>query len=352
MIDRYETVLKTKKVFSGFDGYTDFLYSVIQKETNGKKQKFQLSKEFVKDLSAAAGKSSEYEIVLKYKKIGGNAPLLSIGMATMGANVSCVGLFDDDRRNFADRLKGSLQLLSLGPPATTIALEFEDCKFMLADCGNLNLINFQNIEEKIGLETIKEQITEADLISVVNWSAVANVKSILEKILISENEKKSIRCKNLFLDLSDVKAKDINEIEEYFQVIERIKRCWDITTCLSVNENELRALANKFRVNKGTEKETIQSVRQLCRIDELILHAMDNAVFCSKEKLITVEKNICKKPVLTTGAGDNFNAGICVGKLLDLTPEMQLKVGNNAAEFYVANGYSGNLEQIFDMNIV
>ena len=53
-----------------------------------------------------------------------------------------------------------------------------------------------------------------------------------------------------------------------------------------------------------------------------------------------------RAPVITTGAGDNFNAGICVAKLLDLPPKEQLNVGNRAAEYYVTNGYCANFQHV------
>ena len=41
------------------------------------------------------------------------------------------------------------------------------------------------------------------------------------------------------------------------------------------------------------------------------------------------------KPKLTTGAGDHFNAGFCIGRLLGLPLDASLQVGVATSGFYV-----------------
>jgi len=44
--------------------------------------------------------------------------------------------------------------------------------------------------------------------------------------------------------------------------------------------------------------------------------------------------------VITTGAGDHFNAGFCVGRLLDLSHQESLATGVATSGFYVRSGKS------------
>ena len=129
----FEKRLGTKKVFAGFDGYTDMLYSVVQQEKGETKQVFRRSEDFAGRLLETSGISSEYEILLKCKRLGGNAPLMSIGMAAMGAAVSCAGLFGEKEAEIENRLTGRLKLYSMGEPAVTVALEFESNAYRLKD---------------------------------------------------------------------------------------------------------------------------------------------------------------------------------------------------------------------------
>jgi Sugar kinases, ribokinase family len=342
----FEKRLGTKKVFAGFDGYTDMLYSVVQQEKGEAKQVFRRSEDFARRLLETSGISSEYEILLKCKRLGGNAPLMSIGMAAMGAAVSCAGLFGEKETEIENRLTGRLKLYSMGEPAVTVALEFEDCKYMLADCGKLQYITYKKLEEALGQEDINDKILEADLIAAVNWAALPELRSILEKLFISRKNIGKMAHKWLFLDLSDIRKKEGMEIKIYFRTIEQIAEYTGIKTCLSLNENELHVLAKKLDIIENSEVEKLREIRKCLKIREIILHAMKKSMYCSEEEIAEVPKEICRHPIITTGAGDNFNAGVCVGKLLGLPPASQIEMGNFAAEFYVTYGYSGNLEEI------
>ena len=53
-------------------------------------------------------------------------------------------------------------------------------------------------------------------------------------------------------------------------------------------------------------------------------------------------------PVLTTGAGDNFNGGFCLGLLLGLSPQESLVLGTATSGYYVRAAHSPNWEQLMD----
>ncbi len=335
--------LKEKKVFAGFDGYTDMLYSIVKRDDGGQKEIYRQSGEFVENLRSTSGMSSEYQIMLKEERIGGNAPIMSIGMAAMGANVCCAGLFNKQIERLRKGTQGRLKIYSLGEPAVTIALEFQDCKYMLADCSKLESVTYSNLVRIMGENAVREDILMADLIAAVNWSAVPALTEMLEYIFQLETCHHKKKCRWLYLDLSDVRARETKELKKYFATVKQIKKYTGCQTCLSVNQNELNILIERYRV-EGRQK--IKMLRRLLEVDEIIYHGLKDAVFCSEDIYLKTEKNICEKPKITTGAGDNFNAGICVGKLLELSPEKQLKMGNKAAEFYVFHGYSAKLEDL------
>lgn len=333
--------IRKKKVFAGFDGYIDLLYSVVEGETGGEKEVFKESGEFVENLIRTSGMSSEYEILLKERRIGGNAPLMSIGMASMGADVCCAGLFGENGEDL------NLNVYSLGEPAVTIALEFQDCKYMLADRRGMETVTYENLVHTMGEDAIQDKILQADLIAAVNWSAMPGLTEILEHLLDGDVQKQTEKKRWLYLDLSDIRARSAEQVKDYFRVIKKIAVYAGFSTCLSVNQNELEILEDRYKIY-GEKKEKLQKLRNCLQIDELIYHGMSEAVFCTKEILEKTKKQVFKDPVLTTGAGDNFNAGVCIGKLLDLSPKEQLEIGNRAAEFYVCHGCSAKLEDVLN----
>ena len=52
------------------------------------------------------------------------------------------------------------------------------------------------------------------------------------------------------------------------------------------------------------------------------------------------------KPKLSTGAGDNFNAGFCLAQLAGLNVHQSLCCGNHTSGFYVRNAHSPSLVEL------
>jgi len=53
-------------------------------------------------------------------------------------------------------------------------------------------------------------------------------------------------------------------------------------------------------------------------------------------------------PKLTTGAGDNFNAGFCLGLLMNLPVNEALRLGNASSGFYVREARSANFAELMN----
>jgi sugar/nucleoside kinase (ribokinase family) len=54
------------------------------------------------------------------------------------------------------------------------------------------------------------------------------------------------------------------------------------------------------------------------------------------------------KPLISTGAGDHFNAGFCLGRLLGLNLEMSLLAGVTSSGFYVRTAQSPRIEDLIE----
>ena len=55
------------------------------------------------------------------------------------------------------------------------------------------------------------------------------------------------------------------------------------------------------------------------------------------------------KPMITTGAGDHFNSGFCLGKLLGLTTEQCLLTGVTTSGFYVRTARARRVNDLAGM---
>ncbi|MDO8685897.1 MAG: hypothetical protein Q7J78_04410, partial [Clostridiales bacterium] len=54
------------------------------------------------------------------------------------------------------------------------------------------------------------------------------------------------------------------------------------------------------------------------------------------------------QPKLSTGGGDNFNAGFCWAMLMNMDISSSLIIANAVSGFYVKNGYSPGREEVID----
>lgn len=85
------------------------------------------------------------------------------------------------------------------------------------------------------------------------------------------------------------------------------------------------------------------------KIGTLVIHPVACALAISGSKVDLVDGPYVAKPLITTGAGDHFNSGFCLGKLLGLANAMSLLAGVAASGYYVRTGQSPSIAQVANM---
>src|SRR6185503_16566390 len=127
--------------------------------------------QFGREVVSRAGLSGGFELAKISIRAGGNAPLMATALASLGAEVSCVGAMGLPTLHPAyQALSESCQAISVAPEPNTVALEFGDGKIMLGDTESLDALGWQELLAALGLEKIKELLGEADLLALVNWA--------------------------------------------------------------------------------------------------------------------------------------------------------------------------------------
>jgi sugar/nucleoside kinase (ribokinase family) len=81
-------------------------------------------------------------------------------------------------------------------------------------------------------------------------------------------------------------------------------------------------------------------------VSTLIVHPVKYALAVSGGKVSSVNGPFIAKPKITTGAGDHFNAGFCLGKLLGLDNESSVLTGVSTSGYYVRTATSPNIAQL------
>ena len=91
-----------------------------------------------------------------------------------------------------------------------------------------------------------------------------------------------------------------------------------------------------------------REIRTRLGLYQVVIHPTRSAAVAAAEGEWFVEGPFTPKPKLTTGAGDNFNAGYCNGLLSGLDPEACLVTGVCSSGFYVRNCRSATRPELVD----
>src|SRR6266700_3215982 len=138
--------------FVGLDGFVDeILHAVDKRESAEKFSRVQTIAKFAERLAAAAGHSTNVELVSQLTKLGGNGPIMANALASFGLKVTYLGNLGYPNLhpvfvNFGQRA----EVYSIAEPGYTDALEFEDGKIMLGKHQSLKQVNWENIKARFG----------------------------------------------------------------------------------------------------------------------------------------------------------------------------------------------------------
>ena len=139
----------------GFDGFVDEIIAVIDKRHDFERfDAIQTIQAFGAKITAAAGQSSNYELIVKQMKLGGNGPIMANALASAGFAVNYVGNlgYPTIHPVFSDFAAAGQCGFSIGEPGHTDALEFADGKLMLGKITSMNEVNWDNLVSRVGGE--------------------------------------------------------------------------------------------------------------------------------------------------------------------------------------------------------
>lgn len=341
-------LLSSKKVAAGFDGFIDSIVKVINHKTEGGETVyFNAIKEFGGYISAKSGSGFSLESEELVQKLGGNMPIMANAMAQMGTKVNCVGALGVP--TIAPAFLGmhpNCTLHSFTNPGFTTAMEFADGKIMLAQMTDLNNADWGTIIAAVGLDKIRQIFIDADLICLVNWSELDNSNHIWQGLLTDIFAPDIATNKQFFFDLSDCSKRKPEAIRSAINLIQQFKKYGKLT--LSLNRNEADILYQTFTAANPTDdiRATGDQLFTALKVDTLIIHSSKISAAWDVNGEYITQPVFIANPKFSTGAGDNFNAGYCVGVLLGLDAESSLLLANSVANLYITTGKSPDVESL------
>ncbi len=122
-----ETAAKKMSAFVGLDGFVDEILHVVDKRDGADSfQRLNTISKLGERISAAAGQSTNIEIVNRVTKLGGNGPIMANALVSFGLKVTYLGNLGWPNLHpvFVDFSKVA-EVYSIAEPGHTDALEFE-----------------------------------------------------------------------------------------------------------------------------------------------------------------------------------------------------------------------------------
>jgi len=95
--------------------------------------------------------------------------------------------------------------------------------------------------------------------------------------------------------------------------------------------------------------ELAREIVRMLEINTLVIHPTRYALAATKDSVHVVDGPYISKPLITTGAGDHFNSGFCLGRLLGLDNELSVLTGVTTSGFYVRTAKSPSIPELAEM---
>ena len=341
----------------GFDGFVDSIISVVDKRHSVESfDPIPTIADFGARVSAKAGQSSNYEMVVNLEKLGGNGPIMANAMAAGGVAVSYVGCLGYPNLHpvFEDFAK-TAEVFSVAEPGFTDALEFDDGKLMMGKYETVSHLDWPTVEAGVGADMFAQVVHRSRLIGMTNWTMLNRIETVWSKIGEIIAQAKEYPRKYIFVDLADPAKRTPDDIRGVLTLLTKLQDVADVVLGLNLSEatQALEVLGLDVPADPEAAIEaTAAAIRAKLDLHGCVVHPRKGAAAAIKnahgDGATTAHflGPFVAKPKLSTGAGDNFNAGFCLGLLAGLSLEECLCTGVGTSGFYVRNAHSPALAEL------
>ncbi len=340
--------------FIGLDGFVDEIIHMVDVRHNAESyDRIPSIAKLAERLAGAAGKSTNIEVVTQRVKLGGNGPIMADALCRFGVKVTYVGALGYPTMHpvFAD-FAARADVHSIAPPGITDAYEFEDGKVLVGKTVQLGEITWENIQLRVGRKCFADKFFGSDLVAFVNWTMIPFMSDIWESV---QNELcpavKGTR-RRIFFDLADPEKRTPDDVRRALKLIEGFRSYFEVI--LGLNEKEAWEVGTALGLPGETHSRSAlaqlaRAIRKTTGVDTLVVHPVTYAAAVTGDECALVDGPYIATPLITTGAGDHFNAGFCLGKVLGFEDEMSVLVGVAASGFYVRSAQSPRIPDLAEM---
>lgn len=340
--------------FVGLDGFVDEIIHAVDTRQNAEEYtRLQMIADFGDRIKQAAGKSTNIELVNQKTKLGGNGPIMANALATLGLRVTYVGALGYPNihpvfKPFAERA----DVHSIAESGHTDAVEFLDGKVMLVKSVSLKDVTWANIQERFGRDRFEAAFGQSNLIGFVNWTMIPYMSDIWDSLLAEFCPRLKGPRRRLFFDLADPQKRSPADILRALALMKRFQEHFDVT--LGLNEKESIEIAEVLEIPHSDQSpeglvKTGREIFARAGVDTLVVHPVTYAFAIRGGEVAMVSGPRVTKPLITTGAGDHFNSGFCLGQLLGLDSASCVLLGVSTSGYYVRTAQTPTLADLAGM---
>ncbi|MCC7351608.1 MAG: hypothetical protein IT446_13680 [Phycisphaerales bacterium] len=335
----------------GFDGFVDHIIDVVDKRYDFQSyDPLRTISAFAQKVAAAAGESSNYELVTKQMKLGGNGPIMANAMAAFGLAINYIGIVGSPAIHpVFEELARRAKIFSLGEPGQTMALEFTDGKLLLGNVQTCLDVNWNKLVERVGKSQLQQLIGQSKLIGLVNWTMLPYMTEIWQKMQADVFPNLPAGDRMLFVDLADPEKRRPADIVEALEQLTAFQKQVNVTLGLNLKEavEILEVLHLPTESNHESAIEAYaRSIQEKLNLSCVVIHPRRAAAAATAESSARFDGPFVQQPKISTGAGDHFNAGFCLGRMLGMTLEESLCCGVATSGYYVRTALSPTAAQL------
>lgn len=338
------------KVLLGCDGFVDETYEIVEvRKSPSEFVPMHRLRQFGELLVARADGGVGVELVPKRRCEGGFAINTGRVAAFLGLKPCLPGLYGKDAIDPAyHEFQDNCELLSLGNPALTIALEFGDGKVLMSNLEAVSSLTWESFKNHFGEAKLREIFSGVDIIGLGYWSLTADFDALFQGFISQYADTTPPR--RMFFDFADIKKKSS---ESFIKSLELIRaHNSKIPMTFSMNEHEVLELFSRIGVEcPQLEPAAIASAlsvaRQKIGFDELVVHTPEFAAASSaKDGEAYAIQDRQSKVLRLAGAGDSFNGGYLCASLGNLPLKQRLVVANAVTAYFVTHATAPTKEQL------
>ncbi|MGH7492239.1 MAG: PfkB family carbohydrate kinase [bacterium] len=345
--------LAQQQAVLGFDGFVDEIVRIVDKRESLQEYSVLATLSHLAErVAESAGKSTNLELVVQKTKIGGNGPIMANALATLGLPMTYIGILGYPAVHpVFGELTERAQVISIANPGHTDALEFDDGKLMMGKLEPLAELTWDCLVQRVGVEKMVAMFAQANLFGFLNWTMLPFMSNIWRHLLREVFPKiaRPVARPFAFFDLADPEKRLASDIQEALELLGQFEA--HLAVILGLNEKECHEIAGVLGLpvpdhRPDSLRELAAALRARLDISCIVIHPRAFAVAAEKEASAHVPGPFDPKPLISTGAGDHFNAGFCLGKLLNLSLEGSLLAGVSTSGYYVRTATSPTVQQL------